>query len=163
MNGGLDICVYDNSGARVGQPGCQCRPGYSGKYCQTGSSQSMQTGPTSQVDQPHSLPAVRWLFFVIMCYLCTICRLFLINLLSFYFFLFHWFQFSLWNTSHATLLKGPSRNRASITRGATHSWSEESSTHQFWLCATPYSGLKGTVARDFWPLVFFMNRPHMGP
>ncbi len=22
--------------------------------------------------------------------------------------------------------------------------------------------LKGTVARDFWPLVFFMNRPHMG-
>ncbi len=22
---------------------------------------------------------------------------------------------------------------------------------------------KGTVARDFWPLVFFMNRPHMGP
>jgi hypothetical protein len=23
--------------------------------------------------------------------------------------------------------------------------------------------LKGTVARDFWPLVFFMNRPHMGP
>ncbi len=23
--------------------------------------------------------------------------------------------------------------------------------------------IKGTVARDFWPLVFFMNRPHMGP
>jgi hypothetical protein len=23
--------------------------------------------------------------------------------------------------------------------------------------------LKGTVARDFWPLVFFMNRPLMGP
>jgi hypothetical protein len=23
--------------------------------------------------------------------------------------------------------------------------------------------LKGTVARDFWPLVFFMNRSHMGP
>jgi hypothetical protein len=23
--------------------------------------------------------------------------------------------------------------------------------------------LKGTVARDFWPLVFFTNRPHMGP
>ncbi len=23
--------------------------------------------------------------------------------------------------------------------------------------------LKGTVARDFWPLIFFMNRPHMGP
>ncbi len=23
--------------------------------------------------------------------------------------------------------------------------------------------LKGTVARYFWPLVFFMNRPHMGP
>jgi hypothetical protein len=23
--------------------------------------------------------------------------------------------------------------------------------------------LKGTVARDFWPLVFFMNRPHMVP
>jgi hypothetical protein len=23
--------------------------------------------------------------------------------------------------------------------------------------------VKGTVARDFWPLVFFMNRPHMGP
>jgi hypothetical protein len=23
--------------------------------------------------------------------------------------------------------------------------------------------LKGTVARDFWPLVFFLNRPHMGP
>jgi hypothetical protein len=23
--------------------------------------------------------------------------------------------------------------------------------------------LKGTVARDFWPLVFFMNQPHMGP
>jgi hypothetical protein len=22
---------------------------------------------------------------------------------------------------------------------------------------------KGTVARDFWPLVFFMNRPQMGP
>ncbi len=26
-----------------------------------------------------------------------------------------------------------------------------------------YSKIKGTVARDFWPLVFFMNRPHMGP
>jgi hypothetical protein len=25
------------------------------------------------------------------------------------------------------------------------------------------SRVKGTVARDFWPLVFFMNRPHMGP
>ncbi len=23
--------------------------------------------------------------------------------------------------------------------------------------------IKGTVARYFWPLVFFMNRPHMGP
>ncbi len=23
--------------------------------------------------------------------------------------------------------------------------------------------LKGTVTRDFWPLFFFMNRPHMGP
>ncbi len=23
--------------------------------------------------------------------------------------------------------------------------------------------LKGKIARDFWPLVFFMNRPHMGP
>jgi hypothetical protein len=23
--------------------------------------------------------------------------------------------------------------------------------------------LKGTVARDFWPLVFFMDRPQMGP
>jgi hypothetical protein len=23
--------------------------------------------------------------------------------------------------------------------------------------------LKGTVAQDFWPLVFFMNQPHMGP
>ncbi len=23
--------------------------------------------------------------------------------------------------------------------------------------------IKGTVARDFWPLVFFMNQPHMGP
>ncbi len=23
--------------------------------------------------------------------------------------------------------------------------------------------VKGTVARDFWPLVFFMNRPQMGP
>jgi hypothetical protein len=23
--------------------------------------------------------------------------------------------------------------------------------------------LKGPVARDFWPLVFFMNRPYMGP
>jgi hypothetical protein len=22
---------------------------------------------------------------------------------------------------------------------------------------------KGTVARDFWTLVFFMNQPHMGP
>jgi hypothetical protein len=22
---------------------------------------------------------------------------------------------------------------------------------------------KGTVARDFWPLVFIMNQPHMGP
>jgi hypothetical protein len=29
--------------------------------------------------------------------------------------------------------------------------------HADWLA------LKGTVARDFWPLVFFMNRPHMGP
>ncbi len=26
-----------------------------------------------------------------------------------------------------------------------------------------YRTFKGTVARDFWPLVFFMNRPHMGP
>ncbi len=25
------------------------------------------------------------------------------------------------------------------------------------------SAFKGTVARDFWPLVFFMNRPYMGP
>jgi hypothetical protein len=25
------------------------------------------------------------------------------------------------------------------------------------------TSFKGTVARDFWPLVFFMNRPHMGP
>ncbi len=25
------------------------------------------------------------------------------------------------------------------------------------------NGVKGTVARDLWPLVFFMNRPHMGP
>ncbi len=25
------------------------------------------------------------------------------------------------------------------------------------------STFKGTVARDFWPLVFFMNRPPMGP
>ncbi len=25
------------------------------------------------------------------------------------------------------------------------------------------TGIKGTVARDFWPLVFFMNRPPMGP
>jgi hypothetical protein len=23
--------------------------------------------------------------------------------------------------------------------------------------------VKGTVARDFWPLFFFMNQPHMGP
>jgi hypothetical protein len=23
--------------------------------------------------------------------------------------------------------------------------------------------VKGTVARDFWPLVFIMNRPHMDP
>jgi hypothetical protein len=23
--------------------------------------------------------------------------------------------------------------------------------------------IKGTVARDFWPLVFFINWPHMGP
>jgi len=35
MNGGLDVCVYDNSGALVGQPGCQCPGGYTGKYCQT--------------------------------------------------------------------------------------------------------------------------------
>ncbi len=26
-----------------------------------------------------------------------------------------------------------------------------------------YCILKGKVARDFWPLVFFMNQPHMGP
>jgi hypothetical protein len=28
---------------------------------------------------------------------------------------------------------------------------------------TTFFSLQGTVARDFWPLVFFMNRPHMGP
>jgi hypothetical protein len=28
---------------------------------------------------------------------------------------------------------------------------------------TTYIDIKGTVARDFRPLVFFMNRPHMGP
>jgi hypothetical protein len=28
------------------------------------------------------------------------------------------------------------------------------------LCHVP---IKGTVARDFWPLVFFMNQLHMGP
>jgi hypothetical protein len=29
-----------------------------------------------------------------------------------------------------------------------------------YMSLTPF---KGSVARDFWPLVFFMNRPHMGP
>jgi hypothetical protein len=36
----------------------------------------------------------------------------------------------------------------------------------FFLFLTPpkkRTQFKGTVARDFWPLVFFMNRPHMGP
>jgi hypothetical protein len=29
--------------------------------------------------------------------------------------------------------------------------------------STVQTSIKGTVARDFWPLVFFMNRPHMTP
>ena len=33
----------------------------------------------------------------------------------------------------------------------------------FFPIVSPFMRIKGTVARDFRPLVFFMNQPHMDP
>eukprot|EP00092_Neocalanus_flemingeri_P006703 GFUD01007240.1.p1 GENE.GFUD01007240.1~~GFUD01007240.1.p1 ORF type:complete len:882 (+),score=165.63 GFUD01007240.1:158-2803(+) len=34
MNGGIDICTWTGNGTMVDQPRCQCKNGFSGKYCQ---------------------------------------------------------------------------------------------------------------------------------
>jgi len=34
MNGGIDICSWYSNGTMEGEPRCQCRGGFSGKYCQ---------------------------------------------------------------------------------------------------------------------------------
>ena len=34
MNGGIDIYSWYSNGIMQGEPGCQCKGGFTGKYCQ---------------------------------------------------------------------------------------------------------------------------------
>jgi hypothetical protein len=55
-------------------------------------------------------------------------------------------------------LRGKQVNKSTFARyiELDHEWIDNNTQHSRKL-------FKGTVARDFWPLVFFMNPPHMGP
>ena len=48
FNGGVDICVYDGHGVRVGDPVCSCPDGYWGTWCQH-SGDGSRTGDTNIV------------------------------------------------------------------------------------------------------------------
>ena len=48
FNGGVDICVYDGHGVRVGDPVCSCPDGYWGTWCQHNGDGS-RTGETNIV------------------------------------------------------------------------------------------------------------------
>ena len=38
LNGGEDICRYHGNGTRIGEPLCDCKPGFWGRWCETDAS-----------------------------------------------------------------------------------------------------------------------------